>query len=1086
MLTQPRVVEDVIAWRRAVLRPGDAASAIDSLAGALLQDGALPELATAGLTPQSLAEVLRDKPSALAPSLALTLDRVAERATQEAPELDPLGVARLVLVVDQFEEVFAPAVSAAERSAFAAATAALAASGHVWVLATLRADFYARCSELPDAFADVIRGDGTYELRPPRPAEIAQMIRRPAQLAGLSLERNAETEEGLDDVLRDAAAANPAALPLLQFALDELYKRRQGNLLRFADYAALGGLEGALRQRAEEEYTRLPEPMRAALPAVLAGIVRIDLENDLVAARRVPHASLEGAQGAPDLADAFVRARLFIADRSENEGPTVGVAHEALLREWPRARDWIDANRALLRLRARLAAAAMLWREAGQDDARLLPPGRALAEATPVLSLAGAGLPATIVDFIAASQRRAERLRRRSRWLYGAAAMVVLAGLATAALYYDGYVGSKVRYFASFAKRFGAYEGFPPELIEETVGHRTYSLKLTFAGRYGPSTGVDIVNGHGACPNPTPFETYLGTMNRTSAGPGRLCRVEVSYAGGKVAGETALDRDGNRLWSFIYTDAERTTGEFHARGGSTVSMSQSGASTVRFTRIDNGPFRGWERRLEFFDAYGHPQPDSTGRYGRDLEFDSDGRVTRVTSLGQDGRPTLPRKDAAILALFYDGKGNMIRQTFFDERGQPMRDPASGAAAIVHDYDRYGNPVSQTLLNERDQPIRGNDGYARATNTLNEWGDIVGVAFFDRYGQPAKTTAGYASLTRQFDAEGRMVQEDYFAADGKPVAASNSAERVRANYDEHGNLAELAYFDHDGHPAALAAGFSRLSRSYDDHGFVVGETYCDATGAPINRSNGSAQVRYTVDGSGQPTDESYLDKAGQPVRIDEGYAEVRKSYDMRGNLVSTAYHDPDGKPVVSHAGWARQTEQRDDRGNVVEQEYFDASGRPAQIDVGYSVMRSTYDQRGDVVQLTYYALPGIMLDKSKGCPRIDIEYDDYRRQTGWYCRDAAGGLMISPRLGYAREARAYGAQGDTGGFAYYDADDNPLRVPTLGFARLSVVYDDDHNITEASFFDADGKPIVGRTVPCAHVVFAYEHGARTGHRCLGTP
>jgi hypothetical protein len=255
MLTQPRVIEDAVAWRHAVFRPSDggAGGPLAALAAALLLDDALPELALGGTTSESIADILRDKPAALTPSLALTLRGVADEARELSPDLDPSGVARLVLVVDQFEELFATAVGVAERNKFAGALAALAKSGHVWLLATMRADFYPRCGELPDAFGDLIRGEGTYELRSPGPGEIAQMIRRPAHIAGLASEINRANEEGLDDVLRDAAARNPAALPLLQFALDELYKRRDGNMLRFSDYEALGGIEGALRQRAEED-----------------------------------------------------------------------------------------------------------------------------------------------------------------------------------------------------------------------------------------------------------------------------------------------------------------------------------------------------------------------------------------------------------------------------------------------------------------------------------------------------------------------------------------------------------------------------------------------------------------------------------------------------------------------------------------------------------------------------------------------------------------------------------------------------------------------------------------------------------------
>jgi hypothetical protein len=1085
MLTQPRVVEEAVAWRHAVLRPGDAGAGgpLASLAAALLAEGALPELAAGGTTARSLAEVLRDKPAALAPLLALTLERVAEHARQATPELDPAGVARLVLVLDQLEEIFAPAIGTAEQRSFAAAVAALAASGRVWVLATLRSDFYPRCGELPDAFGDLIRGDGTYELRPPRPAEIAQMIRRPALVAGLSFERSAETEEGLDDVLRDAAAANPAALPLLQFALDELYKRREGNVLRFADYAALGGLEGALRRRAEEEYERLAEPARKALPAVLSGLVRIELEDDAVAARRVPRATLAAAAGALDLADAFVRARLFVADRSEGEGATVGVAHEALLREWPRARSWIEENKALLRTQARVAAAAMLWREGGRDEARLLPAGRALGEARALLAEGGAGLSPATAEFIAASRRYAAHLQRRRRWRSGAVAAVLLAAVAAAGAYYEAYRAPVVAYYGYFLKRFGTYEGLAPQLSTQAVRHRTGSLEFTTAGRFGRTTDLQIVNGHGACPQNFPIETYLGFMNRNALGAPQLCRDELIYSGGRIASEIAFDRNGRRLWSFIYTDAARTTAEFHSRSGSTSSMSQSGASTVRITRIAHGRLRGLERSVKFFDAYGRPQPDSEGRYGEAFHYDARGYPTRITALGQDGRPTLPRNDVAITEAHYDSRGNETKVSYFDERGQPMRNPQTGAAAQEGKYDRYGNLVALTLLDQRGRPTRGGEGWAQWKRVVNDRGDVVAVSYFDRYGRPVNITAGYARLTHRFDSRGRVVEEDYFAANGAPIAAKGGAERIRMTYDARGNVARIAYFDHDGHPVVLPQGYSRIAKTYDDNGFLVGASYLDKDGNLIDTKSGIAQIRTTVDGAGEPVDTVFLDRNGRRVRGAGGYAEVRRTYDVRGNVVSTAFFDENGKPVVSRAGWAREIQKWDDRGNVVEDDYFDAGGRPAPIGVGDSIVKMIYDRRSNRIETRYFAAPGQSLDPHKGCPVIRLAYDDLRRAIEWTCRDAGGRLMRSPRLGYARRTDGFDSHGNLNEIAYFDEHDRPLRVAGLGYARVKLVFDGDHDITDIRFSDADGKPIAPPKFGCAHIALSYDKGRRTSRRCL---
>jgi len=1086
MLVQPRVVEEVVAWRRAIMRPSDggAAGPLAALVAALLHEDALPELTVGGTTAQSLVEVLRDKPAAFGPFLALTLDRVVERARQSTPELDPAGVARLVLVVDQLEEIFVPAITPGERDAFIAAVAGLAADGQVWVLATLRADFYPRCGEFPDAFGDLIRGDGTYELRPPRTAEIAQMIRRPALIAGLSFERNPETEEGLDDALRDAAAANPGALPLLQFALDELYKRRSGNLLRFADYQTLGGLEGALRQRAEEEFGRLPPAVQAALPAVLSALVRVGLEDDAVGARRSPRAQLAGATGALDLADAFVAARLFVADRSEGEGATIGVAHEALLREWPRARDWIAANKEVLRLRARVAAAAMIWEGSSRDTARLLPPGKAVAEAATLLRDGGFGLGPVTTEFIAASQAYAAHRQRQRRQIYAAAAAVLVALLAGAGWYYDGYIDTKVRYYPNFTKKFGVFVGVGPQLTEAAAHHRGMSLKFYFAGRYGPPKRLESINGHGVCPQTSAFQTYLGQVSQDSSGVNTYCRAELSYDGGKIANEVWFDRNGMQVFTFTYSN--ETIAEFHSRAGVAISMSQSGASRVRFTRIESGPQRGHDRTVRYLDAYGNPEPDRDGKYGQECEYDERGQAIRLTALSEDDKPTLPRGAPATTRLRYDDRGNIVEYRFFDENGAAMRDPSSGAVVQQAEYDEYGNIVTLTLLDAGGQPAKGADKYVKETRVYNLWGDLVESVFWDRYGQPVLANGGYASVTRQFDDQGRWVEANFFAVDGSAIAAGDSSERIRAAYDRAGNLAELSFVDHDGKPVTLAVGYSRIARRYDENGYKIGESYLDQTGAPVDTTGGYAQIQISVDANGRAVDQVYLDKLGKRVAVVDGYAEQKMSYDSRGNPTGTAYFDVAGKAVVAKAGWARETKSFDDRGNVIEEAYFDAYDRPARISVGYSILRYTFDRRGNEIAHAYYAAPGQLIDKEKGCPTTNFAYDERREQIEWACRDGNGDLVISPVTHFARHTKVFDPRGNLTDEAYFDDHNEPMRDPAEGFAEARFLYDEDRNLVEAKFFDEHAQPLALPKIGCADVVLTYNQGRLTGRRCAAAP
>jgi len=240
------------------------------------------------------------------------------------------------------------------------------------------------------------------------------MIRQPAAMAGLSFERRGDPEEGLDDVLRDAAAEHPSVLPLLEFTLDELWKRSGATgVLRFSDYDELGGLQGALRRRADEEFARLPVAARDALNQVLSAIVRIDPTDErLIVESRVSRAQFGEATPAQTLIGAFIAAHLLVADRAPDGTPVIGLAHEALLREWPPAVEWVEQNRERLRLRAGIAAAAALWRDSRYDETRLLS-GTLLRDAGELLAEAPHILRREEQEFVEQSRERDRRVRRR-------------------------------------------------------------------------------------------------------------------------------------------------------------------------------------------------------------------------------------------------------------------------------------------------------------------------------------------------------------------------------------------------------------------------------------------------------------------------------------------------------------------------------------------------------------------------------------------------------------------------------------------------------------------------------------------------
>jgi tetratricopeptide (TPR) repeat protein len=427
--------------RYALTRPGTAGDPVAGLAAALLQSTALPELSADPLnfTAERLAAVLRRSHDDVTHAIGQGLAAAAQSA-----RLTARGESRLLLVVDQLEELFtAEGLAPIAREAYAAALAALAGSGLVWVIATLRSDFYDRLERSP-ALAALAAGEAKYLLTAPDAAEIGQIIRRPANEAGLTFERDPVTGQGLDDAIL-ATVSGSASLPLLQYLLEQLWQRRAGNgALTFAAYRELGGLEGAIGRRAEETLAAQAPEVQAALPRLLRALVTVRQGAGGVATAR--HARLDQfAEGSAvrRLVAALIdpSARLLVV-----EGATIRVAHEALLTHWPRARQQIAEDRADLQLRARLEEAAGRWQAASakDQDSLLLAEGLPLLEAVDLRRRRHEELEPALLAYVDRSAVMADaRQRRATRRLQATAVALALLALGASFGAWYGIAGQR-------------------------------------------------------------------------------------------------------------------------------------------------------------------------------------------------------------------------------------------------------------------------------------------------------------------------------------------------------------------------------------------------------------------------------------------------------------------------------------------------------------------------------------------------------------------------------------------------------------------------------------------------------------------
>jgi DNA-binding SARP family transcriptional activator/WD40 repeat protein len=348
----------------------------------------------------------------------------------------PAGT-RLLLVIDQFEELFTITREEEARNRLLQGLVDLVADerSDTRVVLTLRADFFDRPLEYPE-FGELMKA-GIFALTAPVADQLLEVIERPAREVG------ATWESGLPQTILDDVAASPGMLPLLQYALTELFVERRGNELTHAAYRASGGVVGALSSRADEVYAQLDSSDRDLARQIFLHLVTPEPTGEVT--RRRPRLLELNALGEPGMVkrilDAFGEARLLVFDRDPiSRSPTVEVAHEALLTRWPLLVDWIDEAGEDLLLHRRLQDAVDEWEGRDREGEYLLTGGR-LAQFETWADSTDLVLGPSETDYLDASSTAADQQRSRRRRIRN----TVTAGFGVAALVAGLFAVSAVR-----------------------------------------------------------------------------------------------------------------------------------------------------------------------------------------------------------------------------------------------------------------------------------------------------------------------------------------------------------------------------------------------------------------------------------------------------------------------------------------------------------------------------------------------------------------------------------------------------------------------------------------------------------------
>ncbi len=319
---------------------------------------------------------------------------------------------RLVLVIDQFEEVFAHEANG-ETSALLAKLVALTQQPGVTVILIIRADFYE--SLLHSPFGDRLE-NAQVNVRPMTAEEQQEAIVSPARALGLTLSDNLTTL-----IQRDLERVQHP-LPLLEFALTELWHGRTDGELTASEYERIGGVAGSIGQWATTAFESLSLEMRDLARQIFTRLVHYGIDGLPDSRRRLPLAALldDPVRDAhvQELIGRLAKARLIVIDRDERTGEdVVEIIHDALLREWRQLASWVRDQRAFLVWRQALQLAVATWERHGRSADWLLR-GGTLTEASRWLEEHRSELGSSEIRLIEASEQEQEGERRRWKAAY--------------------------------------------------------------------------------------------------------------------------------------------------------------------------------------------------------------------------------------------------------------------------------------------------------------------------------------------------------------------------------------------------------------------------------------------------------------------------------------------------------------------------------------------------------------------------------------------------------------------------------------------------------------------------------------------